>query len=273
MSELLEPPRKLAESSKRSLFWGSSLLTLSLSGGALVTLGLLIGVLIYQLGWSSWRARQAETVRAESQIAKIDWVRLPAGGARAAVAPVRINDVVLEVNGFGPPVESARVGDKVTVAVPKTAPRMAYLEGFWPTPVSLATLLKIAGCFYLPCLAWAGLTWMRGRRLERLLTEGEVVQAHRKKGFSLPRPLFDYQFVQWEIQEGETFWSLTPKSPAPPTLLCLGRNRVFLESVLSNPRTEDGAVHCDDSVSRLVGRLNRFLLGLNLFLLGAFVFT
>lgn len=273
MSEVPFPLRKLSEATERSLFWGRTLLTLSLTGCAMVTLGLLIGVLIYQVGFSSWRARQGEVVRAESKISSVDWVRSPAGSARGASAPIRVNDVMIEVYGYGPRVESARIGDKVTVVVPATAPNLAYLEGYWPEPVPLGTLLKIAGCFYLPCLGWTVIIWMRGRRLKRVLSEGEVVPASRLRGFSLPRPFLDYRVAEWETPEKSRFWSLTPKSPDPPTLLRRGKDQVFLEAALNGPEIKDGTIECDDTVSRLVASLNRMLFAVNLLLLLASIVT
>lgn len=265
--------RVLSLESRRALVWGSPLLTFSLAGVALISLGLLVAVMLYDVGFSSWRREHGELIEVPTQISRIETVRLPSGAAKAAIAGLMVNDTQLEVRGFGPRVESSSVGDAVSVMLTPKQAEKAFIAGYWSSPTDRATLLKIASLFYVPCLGWGVLVGIRGRRLKRLLLEGTEKSVTLQKSIPLPRPLFDYHFARWKDQDKKSFWTLTPKSMTQVTLLTLGRQRGFLESILSKPRWDGPTLHSDSPLAKTMARVNFGLLVAIAVILFAFLAT
>lgn len=231
------------------LWFGQPLYLLSSVGLLLVTLGLLMLFLTYEMGFSYLVSLSGESVEVPATISEIKKERLQSGGlAYMATAQVRVNEVVVTAFGFGPSAEMASPGDAVTIVVPKAAPKLAYLKDFWPKPVSPGLLLRFSLWFYIPGIA--GLFWSayRSWRAHNLIQLGFETTGERSKKFGLPRPLKDKQLSRWHFEDSKgkkrSFWTLQPLQLENPTLLSRGTQAALLELLLPNWEMTNGAIDC-----------------------------
>ena len=227
------PPRTVDKSTTRSLVWGSHGMLFAQALTLLVSTALLFLLLLYHNGFSAIRARHGPTTEVTSQVQTVEDEWLASGGkTRVAMAPVKINETVLEVKGYGPAAEQARVGDEVALIIPRKRPGESYLKGFWPQPVSPLVLLQFALLFYLPGWIVGGISLVRARTQQRLLIEGEEVQAEKRKTLPLPRPLKDKVLARWTYHKGKhSFWCLQDAQLQNETVLADGSKALLLESL------------------------------------------
>lgn len=261
MSELPAPPRNLSKNTRQRLYLGRPLLLFSLIAASLVSLGMVFLMATYGLEVSDLFA-PTQTVTAESKLSKLESEFLAGERVPVAIAPVEVNGVLLEVRGYGPKVSQSKVGDAVTIVIPKSAPHRAGLQGFWRKPARLKTLLGISIFFYLPLLVLLAGSLKRSRSTSRLLTEGEICQGRQIKTINLPRPLADHQLVRWEA-EGKKFWTLSLKELEDPTLLKLGSERALLESHLPEWELKSGTIFDLSPWSKLFTGTSKFFISLN----------
>lgn len=269
MSELPEPPRRLHPTALKGLRWGSGLLSTSLFGLLSVLLGVLWQSLLYGLGPVSYYRTHSDLMTVPATVSKVEMADLPSGRAQAAIAPIKVNDSLIEARGFGPRVAETKPGDKVVVLLPTGAAGEAYLQGYQRTPITISTLLKVASGFFLPCCVLLVIALVLTQRRIRLLREGRVGEAEQKRSFPLPRPFADKRLGQWK-SEGKTFWAVIPKDLEQPTFLRSSRSRGFLETALVDWEIKDGELFADRLQTRLQVALNRGqVLGLILLLVAA----
>lgn len=230
---LSDPPRELSKELHTVLRWGSIGQLIGQSFVFLVTLALLFLLVVYDLGLSSLMAVVGESVRVESTIESVDDEYLPSGGqVRVCEALVKVNQTVLRIRGFGPKAESAKVGQKVTLVIPKQAPNQAYIDGFWRRAVSLPFLLEIAFLFYLPGLFLILFSGLKARRFHSILTEGKLIKADKVKSIPLPRPLKDRVLAKWSYDSGSKhFWCLQEAEPDSETVLCINGRAMLMEAL------------------------------------------
>lgn len=227
------PPRTVEGTITRALMWGSHGMLFAQALTLLVSTALLFLLLLYHNSFSAIRARYGPTKEVTSQVQTVNDEWLASGGkTRVATAPVKINETVLEVKGYGPAAEQAKVGDEVTLIIPTTRPAEAYLKGFWPQPVSPRVLLQFALVFYLPGWIVGGISLVRARTQRRLLIEGEEVKAEKRMTLPLPRPLKDKVLARWTYHKGQhSFWCLQDAQLQNETVLARGPKAVLLESL------------------------------------------
>ena len=225
--------------------------------------------LLYGLGPTTYHRTHSDLITISANVSKVEMTDLPSGRAQAAIAPIKVNDTVIEARGFGPRVNSTKPGDKVVVLLPSGAPREAYLQGYQRTPISIPTLLKVASGFFLPCFLLLVFALVRTRRGIRLLQEGRVSEATRKRSIPLPRPFADKCLGRWE-SEGKFFWAVTPKDMDNPTFLRSTSSYGFLDTALVDWEIKDGELFANRLQTRLQVALNRGqVLGLILLLIAA----
>jgi len=181
-----------------------------------VTLALFFLLITYDLGFSFHRARAQESVSVESQISAREQEHLASGGRAIVVkAPVKINQELITVRGYGPAAEAAQVGQPVTIVIPKQHTSAATLQGYWPRPTTAGLLLQFALWFYAPAALAIACSLVSARREQKRVVYGAECPGKQIKALPLPRPLSDHVLAKWSYlapdESEKTFWTLQRK--------------------------------------------------------------
>jgi hypothetical protein len=234
--QLPEPPRTLAPTLRRNLWWGAPSTVFSMSNLFLVLLSALFMFQLYGISTRDLLPFGTEFVRVTSQIVEKQTETLPSGGDVSVVmAPVKVNDVLLEVRGYGPMAETSEKGDSVEILVPKGRPSDARLAGYDAYPVRPQTLVTLSILFFGPGLVVAAFSWFNVRRRRRLLIAGEEIRGTQLRRIPLPRPLKDMVFARWEYDhngQSGRFWALQKADLEKPSLLVCGGRAAVLPSLI-----------------------------------------
>lgn len=244
MTTLPTPPRRIDHQTQTQLWLGRWLLLLSVVGVTLVNLGVVFLLVTYGIRPGPLLLSPGPTLEVESSISAVEARRLVGGGrGTVAQAQVRINDSLFTVEGYGPKAETAVVGDRVTIVVPKNSPDESRLKGFWQHPVSVPVVLKFAGGFYLVPISALLLSLWRSKRALKLLREGEEKTGSVVRKLPFPRPLKDYNVVQLSFRdvkgEKRKFWTVQSNSDDSHLLVVKGK-KAALVSRLIPQMTRDG---------------------------------
>ena len=271
-------PRPVSRRAKLGIWFGQPLYLISAAEMLLVTLGLLMLFLTYGMGFSYLVLLSGDSVEVESTVAEVKQERLASGGlAYMTTAQVKVNEKVVTAFGFGPPAETSKVGDSVTIVVPKAAPSHAYLKGFWPKPVSPGILLQLAIWFYLPGVLGLFLSAQRSWSSHNLLQLGQVTKGKKTKSIGLPRPLKDKELSRWQYLDEEgterAFWTVQNRELVNPTVLVRGRRAGLAESMLPGWELKDASLHCQNFWQKIFTYLSLVLMLFQILLVILFFFT
>jgi hypothetical protein len=276
--EIPDPPRTLKQGAKKGLWLGRPFLLLGVLISLLVSLGVFFLMVTYGTGFSYLRSGWSESVRVQSHLSGRDKERLSSGGMVAFVeAQVKVNERIITVKGYGPAVESAKVGDVVTINIPTTDTDASNLVGFWSRPVTPTLILSFALWFYGP--AALAMLWSVRRSYQdrRLLLHGLECQGKRVRVIPLPRPVRDHQLTRWEYkspeQEHRRFWSFDRVDLEDPILLADRRAAAVLDNLLPECTVEDDQLVSQDRWRRILANLTLFLGWSHLLLIALYLMT
>jgi hypothetical protein len=273
---LSDPPRALSPQLSRNLWWGTPSMVFSMTNFFTVLLSALFMFLIYGIPVGALLPQSTDSVRVTSQIQEKESELLPSGGKVSVVmAPVKVNDVVIEVRGYGPKAEVSEKGDSVEIAVPRAHPTEAELVGFDRYPVKPKTLLILFVLFSGPGLLVAVFSWRSARRKRKLLTCGRETQGKRLRRIPLPRPLKDMVLVRWEYSsDGDTgrFWTLQKAELENPPLVVAGSLAAVRPNLLPEPVIDGQTITSISRGEKYGAIINWILLALCLISFVVFLF-
>ena len=183
------------------------------------------------------------------------------------VAPVKVNDVMIEVRGYGPQAEASEKGDTVEIEVPRRHPTDARIVGFNRYPVRPVTLITLGFLFIVPGVLVALWSWVGVRRKRVLLTLGREVRGTALRRIPLPRPLKDMVVVRWEYTFGEEtrrFWALQKANVEKPRLLVVDGRAGVLANLLPEPEFDGDMITRVSRGEKYGAIINWVLVGLSL---------
>lgn len=258
--QLPEPPRTLSRELRRNLWWGTPAMVFATANLFLVLLATLFMFVLYEIPVGALWPASGETVKVTSEIVRKEVETLPSGGeVTFAVAPVKVNEVVIEARGYGPRAESCKEGETVEISVPKANPAGAWLVGFERYPVRPQTLVLLGLLFTLPGVVAAAYSIVAAAGKRDLLITGEESRGKQLRKIPLPRPLKDMALVRWEYSyPGGTgrFWTLQNRSLEKPALLVNERRAAVLSNLLAHPSVDGEGLASLSKLEKLFAGLN-----------------